>query len=99
MIEDPSAGCRELRFATALTLEPPAEVALEDYARVLTRARHAEVLRAEPPAAGYGAAPIVIVGVHLCDPEAPCDGQPADDVEAFAREMAVTPEANGLGWS
>lgn len=97
MIEDPSAGCREVRFAAALTLEPAAEVALEDYARVLTRARHAEVLRAEPLPAGYDAAPIA--GVHVCDPAAPCDGQPAEDIRAFAREMAITPDASGLGWS
>lgn len=86
-----------MRFAAALTLEPSAEVALEDYARVLTGARHAEVLRAEPLPAGYDAAPIA--GVHVCDPAAACDGQPAADVEAFAREMAVTPDTSGLAWS
>lgn len=97
MLEDPAGGCREIRFQARLTLEPAAEMALEDYARVMTRARHAEVLRAEPLPSGYDSAPIT--GVHLCDPQAPCDGPPADDIESFAREMAVAPEPNGLGWS
>lgn len=97
VIEGPSSGCREIRFASALTLEPPAEVALEDYARVLTRARHAEVIRAAPVPEGDDAARIA--GVHLCDPEGAYEGQPAADVEAFARDMAVPTEATGLGWS
>jgi hypothetical protein len=97
VLEDPAEGCREIRFAAPLTLEPAAQVALEDYARVLTRARHAEVRGAAPLRAGYDAGPIA--GVHLCAPEAACDGQPAADVEAFARELAVTPVANGLGWN
>lgn len=99
MIEDPSTGCRELRFAAGVTLEPAAELALEDYARVLTRARHAEVRRAAELPAASGGVPAAVVGVHLCDPEVACDGQPAADVEAFARDMAARSEANGLGWS
>lgn len=97
MLEDPSAGCREIRFAAPLTLEPAAEAALEDYARVLAGARHAEVVRAEPLPAGYDAAPIA--GVHVCDPTAFGESATCADVEAFAREMAVSPETNGLGWS
>ena len=42
----PEPGCYEIDFATALPLDEAAEVALEDYARVLTRARSAEAVRA-----------------------------------------------------
>jgi hypothetical protein len=96
VIEDPHAGCREVRFAAPLTLEPAGEVALEDYARVLLGGRHAEVVRGAPLPAGYDAGPIS--GVHVCDP---ASGSAAldTDVEHFARELAVDTGATGLGWN
>ncbi len=94
VVEDPHAGCGEFRFCAPLRLTPAAEVALEDYARVLCRARLAEARHAVEQAPD--AAPVV--GLHLCDPEEPCAGALAEDIEAFARELA-TSGAPGLGWS
>ena len=82
-------GCEEVLFRRAF----PAggEVALEDYARALTRAASAEALLAdgEPPA---------VRGVHLCGLAAPLEAAAGEDIEAFAREMAER-SGGGLGWS
>ncbi len=96
MLEDPHAGCHEVRFRKPLTLEPAAEAALEDYARVVLRGRHAQALRDEPPPPGYDGGPLV--GVHVCD--AANVEPPADlDVQAFALALAVSEPSNGLGWN
>ncbi len=91
MLEDPQAGCVELRFSRSVRLSPAGEVALEDYARVLTRARHAEAV---PDAQR----PEAIAGVHLCAPE---ESSPTatDDIFGFAREMEPPTEGGGLGWN
>jgi hypothetical protein len=82
-------GCADLLFRRPC----PAggEVALEDYARALTRAAGATVL------VGGGETPTVR-GVHLCGLPAPFDEDAGADVEAFARELAER-SSGGLGWS
>jgi hypothetical protein len=85
----PQPGCVELSFDEAYPMDEPSEVALEDYARVLTRARAAEAVRVEPSAVG---------GVHLCGPEKPPAPPVASDIQGFARSLAVG-QAGGLGWS
>ncbi len=96
MLEDPHAGCHEIRFGEPLALEPAAELALEDYARVLLGGRHAEALRDEPPPPGYDGGPLV--GVHVCDP-ANVERRAELDVEAFARALAVSAPPSRLGWN
>ncbi len=97
MIEDPHAGCREVRFRAPLTLEPAGELALEDYARVLLRGRLVVLIPAAAQPPGYDSGPTL--GVHVCDPDAPADAQAEADIEAFAQTLAVAPGASGLGWS
>ena len=86
----PQPDCVQLSFDEAYPMDEPSEIALEDYARVLARARAAEALRAEP-SAGVG-------GVHLCGPEKPPSPPVASDIQGFARSLAVG-QAGGLGWS
>ena len=85
----PQPDCVDLPFDEAYPMDEPSEVALEDYARVLTRARAAEAVRAAPSAVG---------GVHLCGPEKPPSPPVASDIQGFARSLAVG-QAGGLGWS
>jgi hypothetical protein len=92
VIEDPQAGCVDLRFAEGISLSSSGEVALEDYARVVTRARHAEAI----PHPGD---PASIAGVHVCAPETPPGDAMRADIESFAREMEIPAESGGLGWN
>jgi hypothetical protein len=92
VIEDPQAGCVDLQFADVVRLSPSGEVALEDYARVLTRARHAEAIPSHTQ-------PATIAGVHVCAPEAPPDEVLCAEIETFAREMELPGERGGLGWN
>jgi len=82
-------GCADVLFRQPC----PAggEVALEDYARALTRAHGAQALLAD------GGAPTVR-GVHLCGLAAPLEPASTEDIEAFARELAER-SGGGLGWS
>jgi hypothetical protein len=80
-----------LLFAAPLGLRGTAAVALEDYARELTRARAAEALPVE-------ADPDLLRGLALEAPLEPPEGAVLEDIEAFARELAAR-EAPGLGWS
>jgi len=66
------------------------EVALEDYARALTRAGSAAALAGEEAGS--------VRGVHLCSLPAPLEGREKEDIEAFARELAGR-SGGGLGWS
>jgi hypothetical protein len=86
----PEAGCFQIDFETPLAVTDAAEVALEDYARTVTRARAAEALRsaAEGP----------VGGVHLCGLAGPVGAALARDVEDFARSL-VAGGGGGLGWS
>lgn len=87
----PGPGCIVLSFAEAYPMDDPAEVALEDYARVLTRSRAAEAV----PGEGTDA----IAGVHVCSPEKPLSPEVRADVEGFARSLVTGPAGGGLGWS
>ena len=86
----PEPGCFQIDFATPFAVTEAAEVALEDYARTVTRARAAEALR------GDGAAQVR--AVHLCGLAAPVPPALARDVEDFARSL-VAGSGGGLGWS
>jgi hypothetical protein len=86
----PEAGCFQIDFESPLAVTDAAEVALEDYARTVTRAQAAEALR--------GTADAPVRGVHLCGLAAPLTPALARDVEDFARSL-VTGGRGGLGWS
>ena len=86
----PEAGCYEIDFGTALPLDEPAEVALEDYARALTRARAAEAVRA-------GNDPATVRGVHVCGLATTLTPALLRDLEDFARSLITG--TGGLGWS
>jgi hypothetical protein len=87
-----AAGGRVVvRFKAPLGVSGTAAVALEDYARELTRARAAEALPAESD-------PDRLLGVALEAPLEPPTGAVLEDIEAFARELAEH-EGSGLGWS
>ena len=86
----PEAGCFQIDFATPFAVTEAAEVALEDYARTVTRARAAEALR--PAETGP------VSAVHLCGLAAAVAPALARDVEDFARSL-LAGTGGGLGWS
>jgi hypothetical protein len=86
----PESGCHQIDFQASYSFGEGAEVALEDYARTLTRAGAAEAVRA-----GDGGA---IRGVHVCGLAAPVTPAVRRDIEDFARSL-VTGTGGGLGWS
>jgi hypothetical protein len=88
----PRTGCHELTFRTGFALDDPGEVALEDYARALTRAAEAEAVR-DP------LDPARVKGVHVCSLPSPPGPPVLTDLEAFARDLAVHREGSGLGWA
>jgi hypothetical protein len=88
----PGPGCAELAFGARYPLDEPAEVALEDYARALTRAAEAEALRAEDE-------PGRVRGVHVCAPGAGVTPEVRRDLEHFARDLALRAGGSGLGWT
>ncbi len=87
----PEEGCYEIDFEASVRLDEAAEVALEDYARVLTRARGAEALRADDEGA-------TVRGVHVCGLGSAVTGALRRDVQDFARSLAAG-TGGGLGWS
>ena len=87
----PEAGCVLVPFRTAHPMDEAAEVALEDYARVLARARAAEAA----PADGE---PGMVRGVHLCGAALPLAPATVSDIEGFAESLVVV-RSGGLGWS
>lgn len=89
---DAGPGCHELVFEAAYRLAESAEVALEDYARVLTRAGGAEVIRSSTE-------PALVGGVHVCGAPAPPSSTVLLDLQAFARRLAGEDGGGGLGWS
>jgi hypothetical protein len=91
-LKQPEADCQELAFRAGYALSEPAEVALEDYARVLTRAESAEAMRIETDAS-------LVTGVHVCRPAVAIGPDPRRDVEDFARDMQAGGSGGGLGWS
>jgi len=87
----PGPACVDVTFSHAYALAPGAEVALEDYARVLLRADAAEASAAEGETGR-------VSGVHVCAPGLAPDEAARRDVEAFAAELAA-PASERLGWS
>jgi hypothetical protein len=81
----------ELRFREPRVLAAFAQVALEDYARELTRAAGAEAMLAP----GEGGR---LLGLWLDEPRVPPQGGVLEDIEAFARELQER-AGDGLGWS
>lgn len=88
----PASDCHELAFHASYPVDEPAEVALEDYVRVLMRARAAEALRAADQ-------PGRVRGIHVCGPAVPLDRAAETDIEDFARDLATHGSGGGLGWS
>lgn len=88
----PSRTCHDLAFRAGYAIDDPAEVALEDYARVLTRAESAEAMRS-------AADPSRVEGVHVCGFQALPTPQLLTDLEDFARDLAHHAGGGGLGWS
>ena len=85
------AGKVAIRFREPRAVSAFGLVALEDYARELTRARAAEAVVA--PGEGEQ-----LVGLELEAPAIAPQGSVLDDIEAFARELAER-AGDGLGWS
>lgn len=82
--------CQDLRFAVSFTLQDGARVALEDYARVLTRAESAELIVEADR----------VCGVHVCRPSVSPPPPVLRDLEAFAEDLARGGErGGGLGWT
>lgn len=92
MAAPPSPEACELSFGQGLPLGDAAEVALEDYARALTRAAGAEAVRSD-------AAPAEVVGVRLFAPALGPSSEARRDIEDFARGLAVERGGPGLGWA
>jgi hypothetical protein len=90
-VREPRPGCYELGFQHAYPIDETGEVALEDYARALTRAPAAEAVRKPDD-------PAVVKGVHICGLGISLTQALLDDLEDFARAL-TPPRASGLGWS
>jgi hypothetical protein len=88
----PEAGCLDLPFQARYSLDEAGEVALEDYARTLSRAGAVESVRAQGDASA-------VSGLHLCGLEAAPTPAVIRDVEDFARDLALGGGSGGLGWS
>ena len=88
----PVSGCRDLAFREGYAVDDTGEVALEDYAREVTRARDVEAVRREGD-------PGLVTGLHF----RVLDVVPAPalraDVEDFAHDLAEHSGGGGLGWS
>ena len=85
------AGRVLIHFARPRAVGAGGLVALEDYARELTRAKAAEALVAEGEADR-------LLGLALEAPLIAPQGAVLDDIEAFARDLAER-SGFGLGWS
>lgn len=82
----------DLTFGEGLTLSDAGEVALEDYARVLTAAVRAEAVRGNTT-------PARIIAVRLVGPPSPPSAAQHRDIEDFARGLAAEGGGLGLGWA
>jgi hypothetical protein len=87
----PEAGCHDLTFQAAYSVDEAGEVALEDYARTIGRAAAAEAVRSSGEVAA-------LMGVHLCAVGAPLTAAVLTDIEDFARDLA-TGGADRRRWS
>ena len=88
----PESDCYDLAFQANYPLDEPGEVALEDYARVLTHARGAEALRRSDD-------PSRVSGVHVCGLGVTLTRVVLTDIEDFARGLVAPGAGGGLGWS
>ncbi len=88
----PESGCYDLSFQGGYPLSEGAEVALEDYAHVVARARGAEAIRASDD-------PSMVKGVHVCGLGTALSQALVTDIEDFARDLIVPAAGGGLGWS
>jgi hypothetical protein len=80
----------DLAFQTAYEIDDLAEMALEDYARVLSRAEQAEARRG---------ADLKVSGVRLRLSSVPLSAESSRDIEDFARDLAGRAGGSGLGWA
>jgi hypothetical protein len=80
----------DLAFQGAYTLDDPGEIALEDYARVISRAEGAAAMRG---ASGK------VSGVRLRGVAWLLSAAAARDIEDFARDLAIRGGGSGLGWA
>ncbi len=80
----------DFAFQDAYALDDPAEAALEDYARVVSRAEGAEAVRGGD---------MRVRGVRLLGAIGPLLPAAARDIEAFARDLATRGGGSGLGWA
>lgn len=83
--------CVEWRLPEALRLGEAAEVALEDYAREVTRSQAAEAVREAPDGP--------LVALRLLGLAREPDASARSDVFAFARELEAPSAGAGLGWA
>lgn len=81
----------DLTFNAAYPIDEPGEVALEDYARTLCKARAAEGLRAEDD-------PSAVRGVRVFGLGASPSPVLLTDIEDFARSLVRRSDGGGLGW-
>jgi hypothetical protein len=81
----------ELTFGEGLAMSDGGEVALEDYARVLTAAVRADAIRGD----ALGAR---VTAVRLLAPSSPPTADQHRDIEDFARGLAAEGGGLGLGW-
>jgi hypothetical protein len=88
----PQPGCYDLAFQASYPMDEPAEVALEDYSRVLTRAQDSEALRQDED-------PSMVEGVHVCGLGTTLTQVIMTDIEDFARQLVLHRNGGGLGWS
>jgi hypothetical protein len=87
---DPGQGCLDFAFSRGYALGEGAELALEDYARVLAGAGSAETISAgeEGP----------VRGVHVCGAGPGAEASLREELEEFARGLAARSGRTGLGW-
>jgi hypothetical protein len=88
----PVAGCHDFAFRSGYAVDDSGEVALEDYAREVTRARDVEAVRPDGD-------PGRVTGLHFCGLDALPEPALRADVEDFARDLAARAGGGGLGWS
>ena len=80
----------DLAFHGTYGLDDAGEMALEDYARVISRAQGAEAVRG---------ADRKVSAIRLREPAGTVSEAAARDVEDFARDLAVRGGGSGLGWA
>jgi hypothetical protein len=90
--QSPAPDCYDFSFAAGYPIDEPGQVALEDYARALFRARAVDGIRADDD-------PAAVAGVHVCGLGISPTPALLNDLEDFARSLVVHGDSGGLGWS